>query len=197
MSCCSGQRGSGCCLVTKSHPTLCDPTDYIAPQVPLSVGFPRQEYWSGPPFPSQEDLPNPGIKSVSPELAGGFFTTEPPGKPSVRVRVVIKQCPESIRASPCPPQWRLCGRFPGNSGTKSRLRTAGWSQIGSEKSVWGNMGGRWKFSGWEWVRIKRMTSSRSLLRSHKTYPPVSESKQRDKQSHSQWPLFSSGQKPEK
>ena len=45
------------------------------------MGFSRQEYWSGLPFPPPGDLPNPGIKPVSPALAGRFFTTEPPGKP--------------------------------------------------------------------------------------------------------------------
>ena len=45
------------------------------------MGFPRQEYWDGLPFPSPEYLPNPGIEPMSPALAGGFFTTEPPGKP--------------------------------------------------------------------------------------------------------------------
>ena len=52
-------------------------------KAPLSMGFLRQEYWSGLPFPSPEDLPNPGIEPASltsPALAGGFFTTEPPGK---------------------------------------------------------------------------------------------------------------------
>ena len=44
--------------------------------------FPRQEYWSGLPFPFLGDLPNPGIQPVSPALAGGFFVAEPPGKPS-------------------------------------------------------------------------------------------------------------------
>jgi len=44
-------------------------------------GFPRQEYWSGLPFPSPGDLPDPGIKPGPPALAGGFFTTVPPGKP--------------------------------------------------------------------------------------------------------------------
>ena len=47
-------------------------------QVPLSMGFSRQEYWSGLPFPSRRDLPNPGTEQaspVSPELAGRFFTT--------------------------------------------------------------------------------------------------------------------------
>ena len=54
----------------------------IARQAPLSMGFPRQEYWSGLSFPSPGNLPDPRIKPMSPALAGGFFTTEPPGKPS-------------------------------------------------------------------------------------------------------------------
>ena len=52
----------------------------VAHQAPLSMEFSRQEYWSGLPFPSLGDLPNPGIKPVSPELSGRFFTTEPPKK---------------------------------------------------------------------------------------------------------------------
>ena len=46
------------------------------------LGFPRQEYWSELPFPSPGDLSDPGIESMSPALADGFFTTEPAGKPS-------------------------------------------------------------------------------------------------------------------
>ena len=53
----------------------------VACQPPLSMGFPRQKYWSGLPYPPPGDLPQPGIKPTSPALAGGFFTTEPPGKP--------------------------------------------------------------------------------------------------------------------
>ena len=49
----------------------------VTHQVPLSVGSPRQEYWSGLPFPSPGDLPHPGIEATSPALAGGFFITEP------------------------------------------------------------------------------------------------------------------------
>ena len=55
-----------------------------SPPGPLSVGFPRQEYWSGFPFPTSGDLPDPGTKAqslVSATLADGFFTTELPGKP--------------------------------------------------------------------------------------------------------------------
>ena len=53
----------------------------VARQAPLSLGFPRQEYWSGLPFPPSGDLPDPGIEPGSPELAGGFLTNEPPGEP--------------------------------------------------------------------------------------------------------------------
>ena len=40
---------------------------------PLSMGFPRQQYWSGLPFPSPEDLPNPGIEAAFPALTGGLY----------------------------------------------------------------------------------------------------------------------------
>ena len=52
----------------------------IAHQAPLSMGFSRQEYWSGVPFPPPGDLPDPEIEPTSlksPALAGGFFTIEP------------------------------------------------------------------------------------------------------------------------
>ena len=52
----------------------------IAHQAPLSLEFSRQEYWTELLFPSPGALPDPGIKPVSPALAGGFFTTEPCGK---------------------------------------------------------------------------------------------------------------------
>ena len=53
----------------------------IAHQVLLCMGFSRQEYWSGLPFPPPGDLPNPGIEPAFSALADGFFTTVPPGKP--------------------------------------------------------------------------------------------------------------------
>ena len=53
----------------------------VAHHAPPSMGFSRQEYWSGMPFPSPRDLPDPGIKPAPLATAGGFFTTEPPGKP--------------------------------------------------------------------------------------------------------------------
>ena len=63
----------------------------VAHQAPLSMGFPRQEYWSGLPFPPPGDLPGPGIKPeslASSTLTGGFFTTEAPGKPlTIRAKI--------------------------------------------------------------------------------------------------------------
>ena len=53
----------------------------VAHQAPLSMGFPRQEYWSGLPFLSPGGLPRSGIEPTSPALAGSFFTTEQPEKP--------------------------------------------------------------------------------------------------------------------
>ena len=56
----------------------------VTHQAPLSMGFSRQEYWSGLPFLPPGDLPNPGIEPMSPALAGRLFTTEPPGNPSLQ-----------------------------------------------------------------------------------------------------------------
>ena len=54
----------------------------VAHQAALSMGLPRQEYWSGSLCPSPGNLPNIGVKSTSSALAGRFFTTEPPRKPN-------------------------------------------------------------------------------------------------------------------
>ena len=53
----------------------------VAYQAPLSMGFSRQEYWSGLPFPSPGDLLDPGIEPGSPSLQADALTSEPPGKP--------------------------------------------------------------------------------------------------------------------
>ena len=68
-------------LVAKLCPTLATPWT-VARHAPLSMGFSRQEYWSGLPFPSPRDLPNPGIKPASPALAGDSLPfIELPEKP--------------------------------------------------------------------------------------------------------------------
>ena len=66
-----------------SNSQLCVTAWTVAHQPPLSMEFPRQEYWSWLPFPTPGDLVEPGIKpmsSGSPALVAGFLTTEPPGK---------------------------------------------------------------------------------------------------------------------
>ena len=76
-------------------------------QAPLSMGFPRQEDWNGLPFPSPEDLPNPGIKPaspVSPALAGRFFTGKPQGCPIIGNPKILSWCDSgdyAVNASSC------------------------------------------------------------------------------------------------
>ena len=63
-------------LVIQSCPTLCSPTD-CSLQTPLSMKFSSQEYWSGLPFPSLGDLPNPEIESRSPTLQADSLLADP------------------------------------------------------------------------------------------------------------------------
>ena len=58
-------------------------------QATLSMGYSRQEYWSGVPFPSPGDLPDPGIQPRSPALQAEALPTEPPGKPKECIDMVI------------------------------------------------------------------------------------------------------------
>ena len=74
------------CDQSLSHVRLSATPWTIARQAPLSMGFSRQEYWSGLPFPSPGVLSNPGNEPASlasPALADGFFNAVPPGKPIV------------------------------------------------------------------------------------------------------------------
>ena len=78
-------------LVTQSCLTLCSLVD-CSRQVPLSMGFSRQEYWSGLPFPSPGDLPDPVIELWSPSLQADSLLSEPPGKPMVHRKHCINVC---------------------------------------------------------------------------------------------------------
>ena len=64
-----------------SHILLFETLWTVAYQAPPSMGFSRQEYWSGLPFPSPGDLPDPGIEPGSPALRAEALISEPPGKP--------------------------------------------------------------------------------------------------------------------
>ena len=112
----------------------------VACKDPLSMGFSRQEYWSGLPFPTLGDLPHSGIEPVSPALAGGLFITEPPGKPPWSPHHPSKVADTAARRNPntCPPapppnvqsqsktlllvylEWGLFLRFPRRYWKKTR-----------------------------------------------------------------------------
>ena len=110
----------------------------VSPQTPLSKEFSGQEYWSGLPFPTPGDLPDPGIKPgppAFPALAGGFFIAEPPGKHvfcylnftdcSVSIFTYIINCWShsliSARTTPTPPQPALVNNvLKGSSQTELR-----------------------------------------------------------------------------
>ena len=72
-----------CVCQSLSHVRLFATPWTVAHQVPLSMEFSRQEYWSGLPFPSPRDLPHSGIESGYPALQAYSFRSEPPGKPIV------------------------------------------------------------------------------------------------------------------
>ena len=69
-----------CCAKSLSRVPLFATPWTVALQAPLSTGFSRQEYWSGLPFPSPGDLPDPGIEPRSPTLQADSLLSEPPGK---------------------------------------------------------------------------------------------------------------------
>ena len=91
-----GERDPVTTVFMRAHSIVSDSLQpwTVAPQAPLSIEFSRQLYWSGLPFPSLGDLPDPGIELtflVSSALAGRFSTTVPPGKPQLQdSRLYIK-----------------------------------------------------------------------------------------------------------
>ena len=87
-------------------------------QAPLSMGCSKKEYWSELPFPPPGCLSNPGIEPASPELAGRFFTTEPPEKPLILAYCccpVLQSYPTLCNSMDYNP-WLLCPwDFPGKN----------------------------------------------------------------------------------
>ena len=84
--------------LAQSCPTLWP----AACQAPLSMGYTRQKYWSGLPFPTPGDLPDPGIEPVSPALTGRFFTTKPLGI------LDIKGCHYASLSFRCVSLYQIC-----------------------------------------------------------------------------------------
>ena len=100
--------------VAQSCPTLCDLWT-VAHQAPPSMGFSRQEYWSGLPFPSPGDLPDPGIGPRSPTLQADALTSAPPGKPlNTRIQVLTSKISREERK----PGGRKKGKEAGEGGRK-------------------------------------------------------------------------------
>ena len=91
----------------------------VARQAPLFMGFPRQEYWSGLPFPFLENLSDLVIEPRSPALAGRFVTTETPGKPYFHILTCLSGLP-----------WWLSGKESACQHRRSRfnpwVRTISW-----------------------------------------------------------------------
>ena len=89
------------CIQSLSHVQLFATPWTVAHQNPMSMGFSRQEFWSGLPFPSPGDLSDPGIKPGSPALQAGALPSKLPGKPG-------KNCPKhfiyfkSFKSYKCP-----------------------------------------------------------------------------------------------
>ena len=79
-------ENASCSVVSNSFSTPWT----IASQAPLSMKFSRQEYWSGLPFPSPGDLPNPGTEPTSPALQADSLSSEPPEKPNVLSMFIVK-----------------------------------------------------------------------------------------------------------
>ena len=102
-----------------------------AHQAPLSILFPRQEYWSGLPFLSPGHLSDPGIEPASPALAGRFFTAEP----SVRLwqGPAFRRCPRfPCGSQPCPPRIQAVCVSP-----SSEFQRNNWSCYPSEGFIMG------------------------------------------------------------
>ena len=97
--------GGGGGLVAKSCPTLVAPWT-VARQAPLSMGFSRKEYWSGLPFPSPRDLPDPGNEPGSPALQADSLPPELWGKPLICIYTMKYYCYKKRMKYCCLKQYR-------------------------------------------------------------------------------------------
>jgi len=105
-------------VASQSCLTLCDTMDGVACQAPMSMGFSRQEYWSGLPCSPSGNIPDPRIEPKSPALAGGFFTAEPPEKPPKPYSILRKPAlppspsPRKLTATALIQPYNLCPHWP-------------------------------------------------------------------------------------
>ena len=123
--------GDYACVQSLSCAQLLATSWTAARQAPLSMGFPKQEYWSGLPFPPPGDLPDPGIKPVSPALAGGFFTTVPPEKP--------RGTAYSSGKNFCNRLWPGAGLTPPTTLSTSLIPQAAFLFLFKAANIWGQV----------------------------------------------------------
>ena len=109
-----------------SHVQLFGTPWTVAYQAPPSMGFSRQENWSGLPFPSPGNLPDPGIKPGSPALEADALTSEPPGKPYFNTHKYSKEHKQQMLA-------RMWGK--GNLVTLLARMYFGAATVGNSKEI--------------------------------------------------------------
>ena len=142
-------------LVAQLCLTPCNPMGYIVRQAPLSVGSSKQEYWSGLPFPSPGNLPNPGNEPRSPAFQAGSLLPEPPGK-----HQLIEELWKQKRASEAGP-WAQVGEegrsvcSKGNSicrwhdeFEKLKVDLCGWNRQEASWVMWDVRGGAHHMGPW-------------------------------------------------
>ena len=103
----------------------------VAYQAPLSMVFSRQEYWSGLPFPSPRDLPNPGIEPWSPALWADALPSEPPGNSSSKSAINSEQYKSAVIT-------QFLGLLPTLSYLQGRVMT-----VSEEHGIWKRTAGVW------------------------------------------------------
>ena len=100
----------------------------VAYKAPLSMEFLRQEYWSGLPFPSPGDLPNPGIEPGSPALQADSLSSEPPRKPAKSYTWTQKQAPSFRCCKPTDLQTPECAWVEVSRGMTTDLQGSLWQE---------------------------------------------------------------------
>ena len=134
------------CVHAQSCPTLCDPMD-CSHQASRSMGSPRQEHWTGLPFPSPGDLPNPGIKPGSPALQVDSLLSEPPGKPLKALCARAHTHTHTHTHTPNKTLWK-------RPNLQIVRNISSWQRGGADCGVrikegrWGFLG-QWKHSVWD------------------------------------------------
>ena len=128
------------------------------------MGFPRPVYWSELPFPSPGDLPNPGIKPMSPALASRFFTAKPPGKPKSAILGFYSKSwgPPASQADPCQEWKRQIFSLFGEAVPVSLLPLENWGHPSRPISVFLSL---WRLIGFHWfaVNVPQMDPDNTLI----------------------------------